>query len=201
MTYNANTKNDIVSELSIDLAFIKNLKKIAKLRDDDTLNDLMQELYVILLTKPDELIIQLNKKDELKYFIIKIVQVMVFGKSKQYFNKKNLLTYLDDLELKDSEGNIIKNTEQNEALAIYNDIKATEVEDDRIRIINEIINDNKNKNKRNKYTYTLFDIYVYNDKTYKELEKEIDIKAVSIWNAVTKTKQNILKLYKKYDRK
>ena len=59
--YTAKTKNDIITCVAQDYQLHKEIGRIL----GKNIDDLMQELYLILLEKPDKLILGLNKRDEL----------------------------------------------------------------------------------------------------------------------------------------
>ena len=59
---------------------------------DDTLKDLSQEIYIDLLSKDDEKIVEMFNSNQLKFFVTRMITNQVFSKNSPYYCtwKKNI---------------------------------------------------------------------------------------------------------------
>ena len=66
------------------------VSNIAK-SSDDLLNDLVQEIYLDLLTKDEDKIIKLYESNQIRYFVVRMVTNNLFSKNSPYYQvfKKN----------------------------------------------------------------------------------------------------------------
>ena len=78
------------------------VSNIAK-SSDDLLNDLVQEIYLDLLTKSEEKIVNLYETNQLRFFIVRMVTNNLFSKNSPYYQtfKKNANLTVDIDSLKD----------------------------------------------------------------------------------------------------
>ena len=87
------TKNDIISKLYLNKE-VDDL--ISKIKPEDLRDDLKQYAFQVLCEKPDEFIIELNDKKQLKYFLVKIISNSIFsnrsGFLTQHRNNRELNT-------------------------------------------------------------------------------------------------------------
>ena len=97
------TKEEIISRLAEEKKVEGLLKNIVKGKDIET-EDLTQDIYLELLSKPDEKIQELQEKDELTFFIVRMILNNTFSKNSPYFyryerykqNKRDLKDLTDD---------------------------------------------------------------------------------------------------------
>lgn len=87
------TKNEILSNLFINSEVNELIKKI---NPEDLRDDLKQYAFAVLCEKPDEFIIDLHNKKQLKYFLVKIISNSIFsnrsGFLTQHKNNRELNT-------------------------------------------------------------------------------------------------------------
>ena len=83
------TKLEIVNELSRSNTVEKIIYKLlpASKNRFDCPDDLVQDVYVLLLEKDDELIIDLYNKGELGYYLLKIARNQLLSANSPYFYK------------------------------------------------------------------------------------------------------------------
>lgn len=83
------TKYEIIDELSKDSTVEKIIYKLlpASKNRFDCPDDLVQDIYVLLLEKDDNLIIGLYNKGELGYYLLKIAKNQLLSDHSPYFYK------------------------------------------------------------------------------------------------------------------
>lgn len=98
-------KTEIVADLARDKCvekIIRNMKccKGEKRRD---LQDLAQDIYMALLEKPEDKIIEMYEKQQLNFFITKMVLNNVSSANSPYFiNYKQLINLSDEIDKGDN---------------------------------------------------------------------------------------------------
>lgn len=80
------TKTQIVNEL----ARKKIVEKLISKKTTENLNDLAQDIYLDLLEKPDEKIVELYNNNELIYFISAMIRNQVFSSTSTYYRQYKL---------------------------------------------------------------------------------------------------------------
>ena len=83
------TKYEIIDELSKDNTVEKIIYKLlpASKNRFDCPEDLIQDIYVLLLEKDDKLIIDLYNKGELGYYLLKIAKNQLLSANSPYYYK------------------------------------------------------------------------------------------------------------------
>lgn len=83
------TKYEIIDELSKDSTVEKIIYKLlpASKNRFDCPEDLVQDIYVLLLEKDDKLIIDLYNKGELGYYLLRIAKNQLLSANSPYFYK------------------------------------------------------------------------------------------------------------------
>ena len=83
------TKLEIIDELSKDSIVEKIIYKLlpASKNRFDCPEDLVQDVYVLLLEKDDKLIIDLYNKGELGYYLLKIARNQLLSVNSPYYTK------------------------------------------------------------------------------------------------------------------
>ena len=83
------TKYEIIDELSKDNTVEKIIYKLlpASKNRFDCPEDLVQDIYVLLLEKDDKLIVDLYNKGELGYYLLKIAKNQLLSANSPYFYK------------------------------------------------------------------------------------------------------------------
>lgn len=83
------TKWEIVDELSKNSIVEKIIYKLlpASKNRFDCPDDLVQDIYVLLLEKDDKLIIDLYNKGELGFYLLKIARNQLLSKNSPYYTK------------------------------------------------------------------------------------------------------------------
>ena len=83
------TKYEIIDELSKDNTVEKIIYKLlpASKNRFDCPEDLVQDIYVLLLEKDDKLIIDLYNKGELGYYLLKIAKNQLLSANSPYYYK------------------------------------------------------------------------------------------------------------------
>lgn len=95
------TKLEIVNELSRSNTVEKIIYKLLPCSKNpfDYPEDLIQDIYVLLLEKDDKLIIDLYERGELGYYILKVVRNQLLSANSPYYTKYiKFLTHCDELE-------------------------------------------------------------------------------------------------------
>ena len=95
------TKLEIVNELSRSNTVEKIIYKLLPCSKNpfDYPEDLIQDIYVLLLEKDDKLIIDLYNKGELGFYLLKIARNQLLSANSPYYTKYiKFLTHCDELE-------------------------------------------------------------------------------------------------------
>ena len=94
-------KWEIVDELSKDSTVEKIIYKLLPTSKNrfDCPEDLVQDIYVLLLEKDDNLIVNLYNKGELGFYLLKIARNQLLSANSPYYTKYiKFLTHCDELE-------------------------------------------------------------------------------------------------------
>ena len=83
------TKVEIIDELSRTNTVEKIVFKLLPCSKNpfDCPEDLIQDLYLILLQKDDDLIVNLYNKDEIGFYLLKIARNQLLSKNSPYYTK------------------------------------------------------------------------------------------------------------------
>ena len=95
------TKVEIVDELSRSNTVEKIIYKLLPCSKNpfDCPEDLIQEIYLLLLQKDDDLIVNLYNKDEIGFYLLKIARNQLLSKNSPYYTKYiKFLANSDELE-------------------------------------------------------------------------------------------------------
>ena len=95
------TKYEIIDELSRSNTVEKIIFKLLPCSKNpfDCPEDLIQDIYLLLLQKDDDLIINLYNKDELGFYLLKIARNQLLSKNSPYYTKYiKFLANSDELE-------------------------------------------------------------------------------------------------------
>lgn len=98
------TKNEVVEIIAKERMVEQICSNIAKSADcDDTLKDLSQEIYLDLLSKDEEKIINLYETNQIRFFVVRMVTNNLFSKNSPFYQtfKKNTNATVDIDSLKD----------------------------------------------------------------------------------------------------
>lgn len=81
------TKYQVIDEISKESLVEKIIYKLLPASKNwfDCPEDLIQDIYIILLEKEDNLIVNLYNKGELGYYILKIAKHQILSKNSPYF--------------------------------------------------------------------------------------------------------------------
>ena len=96
------TKNEVISVIAKERMVEQIVSNIAK-SSDDLLNDLVQEIYLDLLSKSEEKIVNLYETNQLRFFIVRMATNNLFSKNSPYYQtfKKNANLTVDIDNFKD----------------------------------------------------------------------------------------------------
>ena len=86
------TKNEIIGRLAKEKVVEQICSNIAK-SSDDLLNDLSQEIYLDLLQKDEDKIINLYESNQIRFFITRIVINNLHSKNSPYWYKIKSFTH------------------------------------------------------------------------------------------------------------
>ena len=86
------TKNEIIGRLAKERIVETIVSNIAK-SSDDLLNDLIQEIYLDLLSKDEDKIVKLYETNQIRYFITRIVINNLHSKNSPYWCKIKSFTH------------------------------------------------------------------------------------------------------------
>ena len=97
------TKNEVISVIAKDRLVEQICSNIAKSADcDDTLKDLSQEIYLDLLSKDEEKIVNLYETNQIRFFVVRMVTNNLFSKNSPYYQvlrkNANLTVDLDNFK-------------------------------------------------------------------------------------------------------
>lgn len=81
------TKNKIVEMLALSGKVEEMISNITKTPASEDIIDLAQDIYLELLQKPDDLILELHSKGELLYFIVKVITNNIYSQNSPYYYK------------------------------------------------------------------------------------------------------------------
>ena len=96
------TKNEVVEIIAKEKVVEQIVSNIAK-SSDDLLNDLVQEIYLDLLQKDEEKIINLYETNQICFFVVRMVTNNLFSKNSPFYQtfKKNTNTTVNIDDIKD----------------------------------------------------------------------------------------------------
>ena len=95
------TKNEVIEELVKDNVVEKIIYKLLPSSKNrfDAPDDLIQDIYLILLQKDDKLIVDLYNKNQLGFYLLKIARnQMISQNSNYYYNYVKFRSQSDELE-------------------------------------------------------------------------------------------------------
>ena len=98
------TKNEIIEIIAKEKVVEQIVSNIAKSADcDDTLKDLSQEIYLDLLSKDEEKIVNLYETNQIRFFVVRMVTNNLFSKNSPFYQtfKKNTNATVNIDNLKD----------------------------------------------------------------------------------------------------
>lgn len=94
------TKYEIIDELSKNATVEKIVNKLVSSSKNrfDFPDDLIQDIYVLLLEKDEDLIVNLYNKGELGFYLLKVVRNQLLSKNSPYYTKYiKFRAYSDDI--------------------------------------------------------------------------------------------------------
>ena len=96
------TKNEVIGKLAKEKVVETAITNIAK-TNSDTLKDLSQNIYVDLLLKDEEKIVNLYETNQLRFFIVRMILNNLFSKNSPFYQtfKKNTNATVNIDDLKD----------------------------------------------------------------------------------------------------
>ena len=96
------TKNEVISIIAKERMVEQICSNIAK-TNSDILNDLSQNIYIDLLLKDEEKIVNLYETNQLRFFIVKMAKNNLFSKNSPFYKtfKKNANLTVDIDNFKD----------------------------------------------------------------------------------------------------
>ena len=96
------TRNEIIEIIAKERLVEQIVSNIAK-SSDDLLNDLVQEIYLDLLSKSEEKIVNLYETNQIRFFVVRMVTNNLFSKNSPFYQtfKKNTNATINIDDLKD----------------------------------------------------------------------------------------------------
>lgn len=95
------TKNEVISVIAKEKMVETAIANIAK-TNSDVLNDLSQNIYLDLLSKDEDKIINLYETNQLRFFIVRMILNNLFSKNSPFYQtfrkNANLTVNIDDLK-------------------------------------------------------------------------------------------------------
>ena len=95
------TKYEIIDELSKNSTVEKIVNKLVSSSKNrfDFPDDLIQDIYVLLLEKDEDLIVNLYNKGELGFYLLKVARNQLLSKNSPYYTKYiKFLAHSDELD-------------------------------------------------------------------------------------------------------
>jgi len=162
-------KNEIIEKLYQD-ADIKNA--ISKMHPVELQDDLKQEIFLVICEMPEEKLIQINERKELKFLIVRIMLNMIKSDRSTFYNKfrKQYEPISENFDLQDNK----TNHSQLNQVHIY---------------VNEL----------HWYEKELFNLYTNNGKNAIKLSKETKIPYRSLINTINKVKKILKQKIRNHD--
>ena len=157
-----NLKNDIISKLYTSKEVVE---LISKIKPVDLQEDLKQYAFAVLCEKPDDFIIELHNRKQLKFYFVKIISNSVFS------NRSGFLTQHLNKERAD----------------ISNISEPIDTTDNYHELIDKCVNESKNLYWYNAELLSLYSIHG----TYRAVSEVTQIPVKSVYNAVKKAKEQI----------
>lgn len=196
-------KNDILTKIFNDIEYDQLIDNIVK-NEDINKDDLKQELFLSLLEKPDDLIIELYEDNRMKFYITRIIINQVYSKQSKYYyqykkNNKEFNISLSDQDVND----FILDNYLDDSLTELDKIQSTELE--KLKMNFDILEYTDKYKLLTWYEREILCLY-YKLGTYKllegkmsmrKLEKEYGIDHCSIFNTIKIIKQKLKKHIKK----
>ena len=95
-------KNDVIEIIAKEKVVETAITNIAK-TNSDALNDLSQNIYLDLLSKDEDKIVNLYETNQLRFFIVRMILNNLFSKNSPFYQtfKKNANLTVDIDDLKD----------------------------------------------------------------------------------------------------
>ena len=92
---------EIIAKEKVVEQIVSNIAKSADC--DDTLKDLSQEIYLDLLSKDEEKIVNLYETNQIRFFVVRMVTNNLFSKNSPFYQtfKKNTNATINIDDLKD----------------------------------------------------------------------------------------------------
>lgn len=95
------TKNDLIRIIAKERLVETAIANIAK-TNSDTLKDLSQEIYLDLLSKDEEKIINLYETNQIRFFVVRMIMNNLFSKNSPYYQvfrkNTNATVNIDDFK-------------------------------------------------------------------------------------------------------
>lgn len=94
------TESEIIDELSKNATVEKIVNKLVSSSKNrfDFPDDLIQDIYVLLLEKDEDLIVNLYNKGELGFYLLKVARNQLLSKNSPYYTKYiKFRAYSDDI--------------------------------------------------------------------------------------------------------
>lgn len=80
------TKKEIIENIAKEKILEELVNNICGYIDDD-LKDLIQDIYIDLFTKPEQMLLSLSENNQIKFFLTKIILNNVFSRTSRYYTK------------------------------------------------------------------------------------------------------------------
>jgi len=184
-TFTGNTviisKNEIIAGLSTNKTLAKLAKQFLKIKNDDLYMDLLQELYLFLLSKPDKLILELHHKGQLIFYSIKFLKLQTASTRSPFINQ-NLKQNRNEIRMAlphiDHLPNIKEDTESGLTTL------------DQLKILLPQIKDIM-KNEMHWYDLRILELYLREGTTMRSLSQELKIPKTSLFETLYKAAEQI----------
>lgn len=91
------SKNEIIAKLA-SVKMVEGIVHNVSKKDDDQLNDLVQDIYMSLMEKDEEKIVKLYEDNQMRFFITRMVINNIHSKNSPYWcNYKRFTTNMNEL--------------------------------------------------------------------------------------------------------
>lgn len=154
--------------------------------NDNAANELYQEFVLTIMEyKNQDKLWSVHQKGQMRYFGCAIIRTMATSSTSPYYKKIRQFN-IDTYDI-DEQWNIADESEEHTDSHDMTDVLEKLLAD--VKVVNNYLNESKDI--KGYYRKRIFELYYYDNKTYRQIEKETDILHVSIFKNIKSTIKKI----------